>query len=262
MRREFETIVVDRELAAADNSVSQPLAKRGLPTWRHKKVPRVRHVADQRSDRPLLRLGRLWCLRDRHEVEEDVAVGQIALKLRRAASELLRPLSIDHFYHPARLHRQLASDHPLERAGKGLELVEGLAVWVPVAQPGVRHKEHWRHALLPLNQRARVAKLLVRAEHLERGRQQRLDRQDKHWEAPLQRGAEKGIAGAGLAALAAPELRRQLCSSLLRYRRSGRAGICLHCSTQQSDLILQLCNLVRLRIELCAQECLETVEPV
>eukprot|EP00964_Phaeocystis_antarctica_P124697 scaffold88341_cov69-Phaeocystis_antarctica.AAC.3 len=239
---------------------------------------RVRHEADQRSDRPLLRLGRLWCLRDRHEVKEDVAVRQIALELRRAAAELLRDLSIDQFNHPARLHRELTSDDPFERAGKGLELVKGLAVWVPVAQPGVRHKEHWRHALLPLDERARVAQLLVRPEHLEGRRQQRLDRQDKHGEAPLQRGAEKGIAGVGgLAALAAPERRRQLCCSrLLRYRRGGRTGIYLRCRTQQSDLILQFCDLLRLRVELCAlrvelialrvelcaQECLETVEPV
>ena len=54
-----------------------------------------------------------------------------------------------------------------------------------------------------------------------------------------------------------------MCGSLLRYRRSGRAGMCLDCSAQQSDLILQFCNLVRLRVELCAQETdLETVEPV
>eukprot|EP00964_Phaeocystis_antarctica_P034228 scaffold19443_cov66-Phaeocystis_antarctica.AAC.2 len=316
MRSEFETIIVDRKLAAADDGVIQPFAH-VLATWghigsefhpapasigpghlvalatifvcpsarKHENIPRVRHEADQRSDRPLLRLGRLWCLRDRHEVEEDVAIRQVALELRRAAAELLGHLPIEHFNHPARLHRKLASDHPLERAGKGLELVEGLAVWVPVAQPGVRYKEHWRHALLPLDQRARIAELLVRAEHLEGRRQQRLDRQDKHGEAPLQRGVEKGIAGvAGLAAVAAPERRRQLCRSrLLRYRRGGRTGIYLHCRTQQSHLILQFCDLLRLRVELCAlrvelcalrvelcalrvelcaQECLETAEPV
>ena len=65
-------------------------------------------------------------------------------------------------------------------------------------------------------------------------------------------------------------------SRLLRYRRGGRTAIYLHCRTQQSDLILQFCDLLRLRVELCALrvelialrvqlcalECLETVEPV
>lgn len=58
-------------------------------------------------------------------------------------------------------------------------------------------------------------------------------------------------------------------SRVLRYRRGGRTAIDLHCRTQQSDLILQFCDLLRLRVELCAlrvqlcaQECLETVDPV
>ena len=45
---------------------------------------------------------------------------------------------------------------------------------------------------------------------------------------------------------------------MLHYQRRKRAVICLHCSTQQSDLVLQSCDVLRLRV----QKCLETVEPV